>query len=71
MTLIRGSQQQMCQRLSLLVEHQRERHTSMGFETHEPVVYPPLPPLAMENPWAWYLNAEGDDNDNEIEEESE
>ncbi len=43
----------------------------MGFETPQPVVYPPLPPLAMENPWAWYLNAEGDDNDNEIEEESE
>jgi hypothetical protein len=46
--------------------------TSMGFETPEPVVYPPLPPPTVEDPWAWYCNAEGNDNDNdeEIEEES-
>jgi hypothetical protein len=46
----------------------------MGFETPEPVVYPPLPPLAVEDPWAWYRNADDnndDDDDDEIEEESE
>jgi hypothetical protein len=43
--------------------------TSIGFETPEPVVYPPLPPPVVEDPWAWYNNAEGDDN--EIKEESE
>jgi hypothetical protein len=40
----------------------------------EPVVYPPLPPLAVEDPWAWYCNAKGDEDDddnNEIEEDSE
>jgi hypothetical protein len=50
-------------------------HISMGFETPpEPVVYPPLPPLAVEDPWAWYCNAKGDEDDddnNEIEEDSE
>jgi hypothetical protein len=45
-------------------------HTSMDFETPEPVVYPPLPPLAVENLWALYRNVEGN-NDDEIEEESE
>jgi hypothetical protein len=48
---------------------------SMGFETPEPVIYPPLPPLAVEDPWAWYHNVGGedgeeeDDDDDEIEEE--
>jgi hypothetical protein len=48
---------------------------SMGFETPEPVIYPPLPPPAMEDPWAWYRNTRGkdgeeeDDDDDEIEEE--
>jgi hypothetical protein len=53
-------------------------HTSMGFETSEPVVYPPLPPLAIKDLWAWYRNAVGEDkdedeydDDDEIEEESE
>jgi hypothetical protein len=47
-------------------------HTSMGFETPEPVIYPPLPPLAVEAPWPWYCNADRDEDDdvNEIEEES-
>jgi hypothetical protein len=73
------SYQQMSQRLSTLEEHQREMRASMDFETPEPVVYPPLPPLAVEDPWAWYRNAGGedkdededDDDDNKIEEESE
>jgi hypothetical protein len=67
----------MSQRLSILEERQREMHTSMGFETPEPVIYQPLPPPAVEDPWAWYHNTsgededddEGDDEDNEIEEE--
>jgi hypothetical protein len=45
----------------------------------EPVVYPPLPPPAVEDLWVWYHNTsgedeedgEGDDEDDEIEEESE
>jgi hypothetical protein len=50
-------------------------HTSMGFETPEPIVYPPLPPT-VEYLWAWYRNVKGsdeeeDDDDDEIEEESE
>jgi hypothetical protein len=60
----------------MLEEHQREMCASMGFETPEPIVYPPLPPLAVQDPWAWYRNAGGedddeeeDDNDDEIEEE--
>jgi hypothetical protein len=50
----------------------------MGFATPEPIVYPPLPPPAVEDPWAWYCNADDDgedddedDDDDEIEEESE
>jgi hypothetical protein len=72
-TLIHESRQQMSQRLSHLEESQHEMCTSMGFETPEPVVYPPLPPLAVEDPWAWYRNADdnNDDDDDEIEEESE
>jgi hypothetical protein len=46
-------------------------HTSMGFETPEPTVYPPLPPPAVEDPWAWYHNADDNDDDEEIEEEFE
>jgi hypothetical protein len=69
--LIRKSHQQMSQRLSTLEERQREMRTSMGFETPESVVYPPLPPPAMDDPWAWYRNDEEDGNDDEIEEESE
>jgi hypothetical protein len=42
--LIRESHQQRSQRLSTLDGCQREMHTSMGFGTPEPVVYPPLPP---------------------------
>jgi hypothetical protein len=61
----------MSQRLSLLEESQREMRTSVGFETPKPVVYPPLPPPVVEDPWAWYRNTEVDDDDDEIEEESE
>jgi hypothetical protein len=70
--LIRESHQQMSQRLSTLEEHQHEMHTSMCFETPEPVVDPPLPPPTMEDLWAWYRNAEGDkdDDEEEIKEES-
>jgi hypothetical protein len=47
-------------------------HTSMGFETPELVVYPPFPPLGVEDLRTWYHNAEGDDdNDDEIDENSE
>jgi hypothetical protein len=58
----------------MLEERQREMRTSMGFETPKPVVYPPLPPLAVEDPWVWYRNAGGEDgeeedDDDEIEEE--
>jgi hypothetical protein len=46
--------------------------TSMGFETTQPVVFPPLSPPTVADPWSWYSNVKGDDDDNnEIEEESE
>jgi hypothetical protein len=46
-------------------------HTSMVLETPETAVYPPLPPPAMEDLWAWYSNTEGDDDDDKIKEVSE
>jgi hypothetical protein len=62
----------------MLEERRREMHASMGFETPEPVVYPPLRPPIVKDPWVWYRNARGeddeeeeDDNDDEIEEDSE
>jgi hypothetical protein len=61
----------MSQRLSALEERQHKVCVSMGFETPKPVVYPPLPPPAMEDPWAWYRNAGGEDDNDEIEQESE
>jgi hypothetical protein len=61
----------MSERLSTLEEHQCKMRTSIGFETRKLVVYPPLPPPAVEEPWAWYRNAKEDDNNNEIEEEPE
>jgi hypothetical protein len=57
----------------MLEERQCEMHTPMGFETPEPIVYPPLPPPVVKDLWAWYRNAGGedgeeqDDDDNEIE----
>jgi hypothetical protein len=72
--LIHESHQQMSQMLSHLEERQCEMRTSMGFETPKPIVYPPLPPPAVEDPWAWYRNTDDDgeeDDDDEIEEESE
>jgi hypothetical protein len=70
--LICESHQQMSQRLSTHEERQCEMHASMGFETPELIVYSPLPPPAMEDPWAWYRNVGGEDDndDDEIEEES-
>jgi hypothetical protein len=68
--LIHESHQQMSRRLSTLEEHQREMHTNMGFETPEPFAYPPLPPPAIKDPWAWYRSGEGDDDD-DIEDEDE
>jgi hypothetical protein len=72
-SLIRESHQHMSQRLSTLKERQHEMHTSMAFETPDPIAYPPLPPPAVEDSWAWYRNEEGneDDDDDENEEESE
>jgi hypothetical protein len=64
----------MSQRLSHLEERQHEMRSSMGLETPEPSIYPPLPPLIVEDPWAWYHNADDgdeDDNDDEIQEELE
>jgi hypothetical protein len=74
--LILESHQQINQRLSRLEERQREISSSMGFEVPEPIVYHPLPPPVLEDPWAWYCNAEGNDEDDdddvdEIREESE
>jgi hypothetical protein len=75
--LIRESHQQMSQRLSTLEECQCEMRTSMCFETPKPIVYPHVPSPVVEDPWAWYHNAGGedededDDDDSEIEEESE
>jgi hypothetical protein len=55
-------------------------HASVGFETSEPIVYPPLAPQVVEDLWAWYHNTgaedededeDDDDDDDEIEEESE
>jgi hypothetical protein len=72
---IHESHQQMSYRLSTLEECQREVHASMGFETPKPNVYPPLPPLAVEDPWTWYHNTgsedEDEDDDDEVKEESE
>jgi hypothetical protein len=46
--------------------------TSMGFETLEPTIYPPLPPPTVEDPWAWYCgDNDDDDGDEEVKEESE
>jgi hypothetical protein len=64
----------MSQRLSTLDERRREVRVSMGFETPESIVYPPLPPPAVEDSWAWYRNTEGEDgkeedDDDKIEEE--
>jgi hypothetical protein len=68
-TLICESHQQMSQRLSTLEERQHKLRSTMGFETPEPITYPPL---AVEGPCAWYRSGEGDDaDDDEIEEESE
>jgi hypothetical protein len=71
--LICESHKQMSQRLSCLEECQREISTSIGFEVPEPIIYPPLPPLAVKDPWAWYHNTDDngeDDDDYEIEEET-
>jgi hypothetical protein len=56
--LIRESHQQMSQRLSTLEERQHEMRASMDFETLEHVIYPPLPPPVVEDPWVWYRKAD-------------
>jgi hypothetical protein len=61
--LIHKSHQQMSQRPSTIEERQHEMCTSMGFETPDLVIYPPLPPVAVEDTWAWYHNANGDEDD--------
>jgi hypothetical protein len=61
--LIHKSHQQMSQRPSTIEESQHEMRTSMGFETPDLVIYPPLPPVAVEDTWAWYHNANGDEDD--------
>jgi hypothetical protein len=71
---IRESHQQMSQMLSHLEERQHKINSSLGFAAPEPIVYPPLPPHAVEDPWAWYRNTDDDgedDDDYEIEEEYE
>jgi hypothetical protein len=68
--LIQESHQQMSQRLSTLEERQCEMRTTMGFEIPEPIAYPPLPPPAVEDPWAWYHSSE-DNEDEESEEEED
>jgi hypothetical protein len=64
-THIRESHQQISQMLSHLEESRRKMRTSMGLETPEPTVYPPLPPPTVEDPWAWYriVDDDGEDDD--------
>jgi hypothetical protein len=45
--------------------------TTMGLETPEPVAYPPLPPPAVDNPWAWYNSGEDDEDEESGEEEED
>jgi hypothetical protein len=62
----------MSLRLSTLEGRQHEMRASMGFETPEPIIFPPLPRPAVEDLWAWYHNAGGEDSeedDDGIEEE--
>jgi hypothetical protein len=69
----------MCRSNDTLEELQHEMLASMVFVTPEPVIYPLLPPPAVEDPWAWCHNTggededddDGDDEDDEIKEESE
>jgi hypothetical protein len=62
----------MTQRLSHLDERQCKMRTSMVLETPEPTIYYPLPPPTMEDPWAWYRNADDDgEDDDKIKEEFE
>jgi hypothetical protein len=42
---------------------QSSSSSSMGLENPKSVIYPPLPPPAVEDPWAWYRNANDDDED--------
>jgi hypothetical protein len=55
----------------MLEEHQCEMRASICFETPEPIVYPPLPPPLVEDPWVWYRNFEGEDGEEEEEEEDD
>jgi hypothetical protein len=54
--------------MSRMEESQCEMCTHLGLENPEPFVYPDLPPPAIANPWAWYREYNGSNND-EIEDE--
>jgi hypothetical protein len=45
--------------------------TTMGFETPDPIAYPPLPPPAVEDPWAWYRSGKDDEDEESGEEEED
>jgi hypothetical protein len=69
--LIHESHQQMSQMLSTLEERQCEMSASMGFETLEPIIYPPLPPLAVEHSLAWYHSAGEEDEDEDKDDDDD
>jgi hypothetical protein len=61
----------MSQRFSTLEERRCEMCTTMGFETPDPIAYPPLPHPAVEDPWAWYRSGKDDEDEESGEEEED